>query len=87
MRQGYPILKARYLLRGWEGLRCGVTDAKSGHTAFFPENVYDTLRLCSGALPADCPVFHGARREHLRALLEHGLIETAAEPAALLPEQ
>ena len=86
-RQGYPILKPRFLLRGWEGLRCGVTDAESGLSCFFPENVYDTLRLCSGAFPADSPVFPGARREHLKALLEQGVIELVPAPASLAPEQ
>lgn len=83
----YLILKRQYLLRGWEGMKHGVTDTVSGATLFLPENMYDTLRLCNGRFEADSPVFLGQRKEHLKAFIEQGMIEGLDTPGSLLPEQ
>ncbi len=84
---GYLILKEQYLLRGWEGLKHGVTDIKTGQTFFMPGNVYDTLKFCNGKFEAESPVFMGGRKAHLKEFLDKGIIKVAAGPASLLPEQ
>ena len=63
----YLIINKQFLLRGWTGLEHGVTDSKSGYTAFFPENVYDTLKLCNGRFKDNSPLFMGARKDQKNA--------------------
>ena len=84
---GYLLLKKQYLLRGWKGMKHGVTDTVSGGTLFLPGNVYDTLRLCNGRFEGDSPIFIGQRKEHLKVFLEHGLVEELDTPGTLLPVQ
>lgn len=84
---GYLILKKRYVLRGWKGTKHGITDTENGETLFLPGNVYDTLRFCNGRFEEDSPVFFGQRKEHLKAFIEHDLIEGLKEPGSLSPEQ
>ena len=83
----YVIINKQFLLRGWIGLEHGVMDSKSGYTAFFPENVYDTLKLCNGRFKDNSPLFMGARKDHLKFFMDKGIVETLPEPASLQPGQ
>lgn len=83
MGAGYVRIDPAYDLRGWQGLPHALVNRATGRASFVPEAVFHTLQLCNGKFTADSPLFMGARKDHLRALEDAGVLSFSDEPSEL----
>ena len=87
MDKGYVRIKSDYLLRGWKGLPYALAKRNGGKPIFMKSDAFRVVQFCNGRFTADSPVFLGIRREYLKELDKHGIIEYLDEPGDLLPDQ
>ncbi len=81
------ILNARYRLRGWEKVPCGLHDTARHETIFMPTEVYQLLLKLDGAHDLDEETLSEKDKSILQAMEKEGVIRPAGAGEFILPEQ